>query len=412
MPDFSYKATDANGAIITGTRLAASEAELTAHLHQAGLHLLELKEIRFRAMRTFWETLTLGAVSRRELIEFSNNMGVMLRAGVPLIQSLSELHEDMGNRFFKNVIKGLINNIGAGDNLHEAMARFPKTFPEIYVSVIAIGEETGMLDNVFFDLARHYKRIDDLVLQTRRAFIYPAFVVGALLLVTYVYLFIVFPMLFSLLEQFDLELPLITIILQSISTFMQAWWPFILGCLIIFVLFFVLSKKLKVLELWLDWCELNLPGVKRVFIQLRMAFFMRYMAIMLGAGINVLRAMELATKSANNIILKRVLTNCLYEVTGGTSLSEAFRSKKIIPNMVTRMIVVGEESGKISEQMEYVAEQYEEDLTRRISWALAFLEPALIILLAVLALTLIMGILLPVYDLVTEFSNQASQATF
>jgi len=408
MPDFSYKATDASGAIITGTRSAASEAELAAHLHQVGLHLLEFKKTRFRALRTFWETLTLGSVSRRDLIDFSNNMGVMLRAGVSLIQSLSELHEDMGNRYFKNVIKSLIDNITAGDSLHEAMARVPRTFPEIYVNVIAIGEETGLLDNVFFDLARHFKRLDDLILQTRKAFIYPIFVVTALILAAWVYLSLVFPLLFSLLEQFEVTLPLITIIIQAFSDFMQVWWPLIFLGLVILTVLFVLSRRINTIRVWFDWCELNLPGIKRVFIQLRMAFFMRYMAILLGAGINILRAMELAIKSANNIILKRILTGCLYEVTGGTPLSEAFRSKKIIPNMVTRMIVVGEESGKISGQMEYIADQYEEDLTRRISWALAFIEPVLIFLLAGLALALIMGILLPIYDLVTELSSRAN----
>ena len=85
------------------------------------------------------------------------------------MQSLSELHEDMGNRYFKNVIKSLVDNITAGDSLNEAMAREPRTFPDIYVNVIAIGEETGLLDNVFFDLARHFKRLDDLILQTRKS---------------------------------------------------------------------------------------------------------------------------------------------------------------------------------------------------------------------------------------------------
>jgi len=410
MPDFTYKAADASGLIIKGVRSASSDAELAAHLHQAGLHLLEYRQTRFKALHSLLDMLKLGTVSRRDLIDFSNNMGVMLRAGVSLVQGLSELYEDADNRYFKKVIKALIDNITAGDSLNEAMSRESRTFPEIYVNVIAIGEETGRLDNVFFNLARHYKRIDDLILQTRKAFIYPAFVILALLLVSYVYLFIVFPMLFSLLEQFEVKLPLITEILWSISNFLQAWWPYILGAILLFALLFILSRKLKVFRLWFDWCELYLPGMKKVFIQLRMAFFMRYMAILMGAGVNILRAMELAIKSVNNIILKRTLDSCLYEVTGGTVLSQAFRSKKIIPNMVTRMIVVGEETGNISQQMEYVANQYEEDLTRRISWALAFMEPALIILLAVLALVLIMGILLPVYDLVTEFSNQASQS--
>jgi type II secretory pathway component PulF len=145
-----------------------------------------------------------------------------------------------------------------------------------------------------------------------------------------------------------------------------------------------------------------------VFIQLRMAFFMRYMAMLLGAGINTLRAMELGIKSINNLVLQGILSQCLIELTAGSMLSETFRSRKIIPNMVTRMIAVGEEAGNMSSQMEYIADQYDENLTRRISWALAIMEPVLIFLLAGLALALIMGILLPIYDLVTELSSQAN----
>ncbi|MDX1775821.1 MAG: type II secretion system F family protein [Desulfobulbales bacterium] len=408
MPNFYYKATDASGLILTGVRFATSDAELAGQLHQAGLHLLEYRQARFRILRSFWDLLVLGTVSRRDLIDFSNNMGVMLRAGVPLVQSLSELYEDMDNRYFKKVIKTLIDNITAGDSLNEAMARERKTFPEIYVNVIAIGEETGLLDNVFFDLARHYKRIDDLILQTRKAFIYPAFVIFALFLAAYVYLSMVFPLLFSLLDQFDVELPLITVIMQRISSFMQVWWPFILTGFILFLVLFILSRKLKMVRYWFDWCELNLPGIKKVFIQLRMAFFMRYMSMLLGAGITTLRGMELAIKSVNNLVLRKIMSGCHSEITAGAMLSDSFRKRKIIPRMVTRMIAVGEEAGNISRQMEYVADQYEEDLSRRISWALTIMEPVLIFILAGLALALIMGILLPIYDLVSELSSQVN----
>jgi type II secretory pathway component PulF len=410
MPNFSYKATDASGLIIKGMRFASSDAELAAHLHQAGLHLLEYKQTRFKTLHSVWEMLKLGNVSRRDLIDFSNNMGVMLRAGVPLVQSLSELQEDMDNRYFKKVIKSLIDNITAGDSLNEAMAREPKTFPEIYVNVIAIGEETGLLDNVFFDLARHFKRIDDLILQTRKAFIYPFFVILALFLAAYVYLSMVFPLLFSLLEQFEVELPLITVIMQKLSNFMQVWWPYVFAAITLLIVLFVLSRKLNTVRYWFDWCELNLPGVKKVFIQLRMAFFMRYMSMLLGAGINTLRGMELAIQSMNNLVLRKVMSGCHSEITAGSMLSDAFRKRKIIPRMVTRMISVGEESGNVSKQMEYVADQYEEDLSRRISWALTIMEPVLIFILAGLALALIMGILLPIYDLVTELSSQVNSS--
>jgi type II secretory pathway component PulF len=198
--------------------------------------------------------------------------------------------------------------------------------------------------------------------------------------------------------------------MQRISGFMQVWWPFVFAAMILLLVLFVLSRRWKTVRLWFDWCELNLPGIKKVFVQLRMAFFMRYMSILMGAGINTLRGLELAIKSMNNLVLQRIMEGCLRDVTAGSMLSEAFRKRKIVPRVIIRMIAVGEEAGNVSQQMEYVADQYEEDLTRRISWAMAIMEPVLIFMLAAMALALIMGVLLPIYDLVSGLSNQVNSS--
>ncbi len=409
MPDFSYKVADANGTISKGVRFAASEEELVAYLQRAGFHLLDYKKTRLGFLHTFWEFLRYGSISRRDLIDFSNSMGTMLRAGVSLVHCLSELQEDIANRYFKKVIGQLVDDITSGDSLNEAMSRAPRIFPEIYVGIIAIGEETGMLDKVFFDLARHLKRLDDLILQTRKAMIYPFFIILALLLVTWVYLSVVFPMLFTLLAEFEADLPAITVFIQSASNFMQAKWQFVFSGMVLLFILYVLFRRSRPVRYTLGWCELHLPFVNRIFIQLRMAFFMRYMSMLLGAGVELLRGMNLSIKATNNIIMQDILNGCMQEVTGGVMISESFRGKKIIPNMVVRMISVGEEAGRISEQMEYVADQYEEDLSRRISWAFEVMGPMVIFLLAGMALILIMGVLLPVYDLVTQLSSQANR---
>jgi type II secretory pathway component PulF len=409
MPDFFYKATDASGTIIKGVRFAESEDELALYLQRTGFQLVDSRETRLKKLHSFWELLQYGTVGRRDLIDFSNNMGSMLRAGVSLAHCLSELYKDMTNRYFKKVIKQLLQDITSGDSLHAAMARAPNVFSELYVNVISIGESTGKLDEVFFDLARHLKRIDDLVMQTRKALIYPFFVLVTIGLLVYVYLTYVFPMLFTLLAEFDTKLPRITIIIQSVSEFMQARWVIVFGlCMLVFVLY-VIGRRNRSVRYCFDWFELNVPLMKRFFIGMRMAFFMRYMSMLLGAGIDLLRGMELSIKSINNLYLQKILNECHEEVSAGAMISHSFRARKIIPNMVTRMISVGEEAGTVSEQMEYVADQYEEDLSRRINWLFEVMGPMTVFILAGLALFLIMGVMLPIYDLVTELSNQTNR---
>jgi len=142
---------------------------------------VEFKEARAQELRDILEGIQIGGIGRRDLVEFSTNMGVMVKAGVPLMTGLSELREDIDSAYFKRVLGQMIEDIQGGDNLYVAMSNQPKVFPELYVNVIQIGENTGGLDTAFFDLARHYKRIDDLIRNVRKAMIYPAFVVIALI---------------------------------------------------------------------------------------------------------------------------------------------------------------------------------------------------------------------------------------
>ena len=149
MPDFLYKATDASGTVIKGIRSAETVDELSLYLQRTGFHLLDYKRTRLKTFYSFWEFLKLGSVSRRDLIDFSNNMGTMIRAGVSLAHCLSELQEDMSNHYFKKVMGQLLQDITSGDTLNVAMARAPNVFPELYVNVVSIGEATGRLDKCF-----------------------------------------------------------------------------------------------------------------------------------------------------------------------------------------------------------------------------------------------------------------------
>jgi len=411
MPDYAYKAADSSGTIIKGVRFANNENELAIHLKEAGLYLVEFKEARARELRNILEGIQLGGVKRRDLIEFSNNMGVMVKAGVPLITALNELREDLEKKAFKKVLGEMIEDIQGGDNLYVAMGKQPKVFPELYVNVIQIGESTGSLDTAFFDLARHYKRIDDLIRNVRRAMIYPVFVVVALIIAAMVFLTLVFPPLFTLLLEFKVPLPLVTRAVMAVSQVLQAHWLLIILCIVGFVLIFFLLRRYKTTKYYIDWCELNFPGIRGLFIQLRMAFFMRYLAMLISGGLDILRSLDLAIQSVNNLVMQKYFIAARQRVIEGDLFSDSLRKIRFVPNMVSRMIGIGEEAGNMPQQMEYVADYYNEELERKISVYLALMEPILIFLLAALALALIMGVLLPLYNLVSTLSSGVGTGT-
>ena len=406
MPDYAYKATDPNGAIQRGIRFAESETELDAYFKQAGLLIIEYRETRARRFLRFLDKIQLGAVKRRELVEFSNNMGVMIQAGVPVIRALNEIRQDIGNRYFKKVLAGIIQRIEEGESLHKAMAGAEKVFPPLYASVIEIGENTGRLDTVFFDLTHHLKRLDNLIRETRNALIYPCFLLAAMVITTIVALFFVFPTLLDMMKEFDVPVPVVTKVVMSISESLHYKWPLYLLYLATLFALIYLARKNSQTRYCFDWCEMKLPGIRSLFLHLRLTFFMRYMAMLLNAGIDILRGMDLGIQSVTNLMLRKKLIACRQEITEGSQLSDAFKLSRIIPNMVIRMVAVGEESGNLPGQMELVADHYNEELSHRMGVALTMLGPILVFLIAVIVLALIMGILLPLYDLVSQMSVQ------
>jgi len=411
MPDYTYKAADTGGAIVKGIRFANNEDELAIHLKDAGLYLVEFKEARAREIRDILEGIQIGGVNRRDLVEFSNNMGVMVKAGVPLMTALNELREDIDIKYFKKILGQMIEDIQAGDNLYVAMSKQSKAFPDLYVNVIQIGENTGSLDTAFFDLARHYKRIDDLIRNVRKAMIYPAFVIIALIVATVVFLALVFPPLFTLLLEFDVPLPTVTKVVMAVSEVLQTSWLLVLLCTVGFVIIFFLLRRYKTTKYYIDWCELNFPFIRGLFIQMRMAFFMRYLSMLVSGGVDILRGLELAIQSVNNLVMQKFLTAARQRVIEGDLLSDSLRKIRFVPNMVSRMVSIGEEAGNMPEQMEYVANYYNEELERKIAVYLALMEPILIFILAAMALALIMGVLLPLYDLVSTLSSGVGTGT-
>jgi type II secretory pathway component PulF len=408
MPDYNYKAADANGALVRGVRFAHDAQELAVQLRMAGLALLEYRITKTNRLLDLFDKIEeLGGFKRRELIEFSNNMGTMIRAGVPLVRGLDEIREDTENKFFKKILSEIIADIEAGDTLSEAMSKRPKVFPSLYVNVVEIGESTGRLDSVFFDLARHYKRIDDLIRNVRKAMIYPAFVIVALLVAAFVFLTVVFPPLFQLLVEFEVPLPMITKVVMGVSNFIRTNLFLILGGIAVFIILFIVLRRNDKTKYYIDWGELNFPFLKKLFILLRISFFMRYLSMMLSAGMEILRSLELSILSINNLVIQKMLMAAREQVIEGEFLSDSLRRIRYIPHMVTRMIAIGEEAGNLPDQMEYVADHYNEELERRITAALALLEPILLVLLAALALALVLGVLLPLYNLVSELSTGA-----
>ncbi len=403
MAEYAFKAIDARGSIINGRRAANDEFELAAILRRSGLELLRARPVSSVRLFRSLQGVQFGRVSRMEVIEFSNNMGVMLKGGVPLAEALRELREDQGNRYFKSILDRVLVQIEGGAPLHAALQSHPRVFPAIYANIVEIGENTGRLDSVFFDLRKHFKRIEDLTKNARKAMIYPSAVLIILIAVSVFFLVQVFPTMFNMPTAFKVEkLPPMTSAFLWLSTLLQTHYLELSIGAVAFVVGIHILRRIKTTRYYFDWLELRLPYIRGFFLQLRMATFARYLAMLQSAGVDIVRSMELATQSTHNLVLERLLQHSRQRIMEGKALSETLRGGTLIPNMVVRMISVGETAGTLPEQLEFVADYYDEVLERRIAVALAVMEPLLILVLAGMTLSLIIALFQPMYGIFTD----------
>jgi len=198
---------------------------------------------------------------------------------------------------------------------------------------------------------------------------------------------------------------MITKIVMAVSTSLKDYWIVYLGGSALFIMVVIILRKYKPTRYWFDWVEIKIFFIRNVFIQLHMTFFLRYLALMLTAGVDILRGLDLSACSVTNFVVQKELLGCRKRIIDGAMFSQSLKQISFIPNTVIRMVAVGESSGNLPEQMDYLANVYNERLERIISVALAMLEPILVFTMAGLALSLVMGVLLPLYNMVSTLST-------
>jgi|GEM_PF-1443016 len=417
MADYVYKAIDTRGRVIKGAREANDMAELDHRLRQNELELLVAWE---KSPNTFMRFISdrkpkWGKVSLQEQIEFSHNMGIMLTSGVPLVDSMIELREDQENNFFKRILESIIEDVSSGTPLNQGMRKQSNTFPYIYTAAIEIGENTGKLDMVFLDLAKHYQRIADLRKEVLTIMAYPIFLIAMIWIASFYALFRALPALLNMLNEFGVENYLTKSELISkfvtFSTSHSIWVLLALSLLvcILLIYFFLALFRIKLFSKFFDYFKLYCPWIKNFFIQSYMAFFARYLSLLQATGVDILKSLDLTVQSINNRQLRKMLNNSRDQVESGTSLSKALKQNRFIPSMVIRMISVGEKAGTLSNQLEFVTNYYERGLQKKIQFILALMPAAIIVMIGIIILALIYWVGLPVYETIIQSPTQYNQ---
>ncbi len=394
MATFNYKAIDQTGRHAQGQIDALNEADLEIRLERMGLDL-----ITFKSTEKSTKAFSQNKVSNRDLVMFCFQLEQLTSAGVPIIDGLNDLRESTQNPYFQKVLGALAGEVEGGQMLSQAMAEHPDVFDEVFVNLVAAGEQTGRLPTVFENLSETLKWQDELMSQTKRLLAYPLFVfVVVMAAVTFLMIYLV-PEMVKFLNSLGQELPLNTRILIFISNaFVQYWW-LILGLPVVVVTGVAgYIRQSPEARYKFDYLKLKLPLTGDILHKIIMARFARYFALMYQTGIPILDAIKTCEKIVGNRVIADALSRAHAQINAGDSMSESFHNAGLFPPLVVRMIKVGENTGALDKSLLNVSYFYDRDVNEMMQKMLKLLEPALTVVLGLILAFIMMSVLGPVYD--------------
>lgn len=401
---YSYKAIDPEGAMVKGVAEAEDIGSVYGDLSSKGLYILSVRKAN-TAVANIKKAFMSRKIKRRDVIEFANNLSVMLRAGVPLLTALGDITVTTENKYIKTIIADIKRQTEMGMRFSDAVDFYKGIFPDVFVRLVKVGEETGRLEKSLADIANHLQRMEDLAQAIKRALIYPAFAIvtttGALIF----WLAYVLPKIMGTLKEMGVKLPLITRILLHVSDFAKAYWyliPFlpVAGFLVVQVL-----KRKEVTRYYVDAIKIRLPIVKLVVYNKLLALFSEQLRILIVAGLTIDRSFDIIADVIGNEVFKRAILMSRESISTGSRISDALREHKVFPPLVVRMVDIGETSGNLDEQFAFLSDHYLKKLDDISEKMGKMIEPIVIAVIGVLFAVIIVGLMFPLYDLITQFGK-------
>jgi len=402
MPVFKFTAKDKSGQTRSGTVEAATKT--------AALDTLKKQELVVVSFAEESGRITVGELFQRlrgvpfgEVVTFTRQLSTMMKAGLPLTQSLEILAAQTGNRTMREVVSDALRNVEGGLPLSQSLAKHPQVFPKVYASLLKAGEASGTLDKILVRLADTLEKQRDFRSKTKGALIYPAIVTLAMVGVFVIMVVFVIPKLSVMYETMGVQLPAPTRVLMSISTlFTKRWW--LLALIIIAAIFgWRALKKSQSGKYLLAQLNFRLPIFGKLSKQTELAEFTRTLSLLVGSGIPIVEALEIVAEAVKNPLYRDAIVAASEKVRRGTPLSEPLRTDPNFPPLVAQMIAVGEETGKLDDVLGKLAVYFEAEAEQTVKNLSTAMEPLIMILLGVMVGALVLSIILPIYQLTTQF---------
>jgi type IV pilus assembly protein PilC len=390
---FSWTGMDKKGNRVSGKSLAPDEAALRADLRRQGIAVTRVK----KQSQTFKAG---GKVNAGDIAVFSRQLATMLAAGIPLVQSFEIVGNGNDKPAMQKLVLDIKVDVEGGTSLHEALAKHPLYFDDLFVNLVEAGEQAGALETLLDKIATYKEKTEALKKKVKKALFYAAAVMVVAVIVTVILLLFVIPQFEELFKGFGADLPAFTQMVINMSRWLQDYW-FILfavmgGSAFTFIYF---HKRSRPMRQFLDRAMLKFPIIGPILYKSAIARFSRTLATMFAAGVPLVEALESVAGATGNIVYEGAVLRMRDEVATGQRLQRAMENTDLFPNMVNQMIAVGEESGSLDAMSAKVADFYEEEVDNAVDSMSSLLEPLIMAILGVLVGGLVIAMYLPIFKM-------------
>ena len=390
---FVWEGTDKKGKRIKGKMLAVSEAAVKADLRRQGVLAKKVrKEVQlFKSGKK---------INSEDIALFARQLATMLQAGIPMVQCFDIIGNGHDKPSMQKLVLAVKSDVEAGTSLHEALAKHPLYFDDLFVNLVEAGEHAGALETLLDKVATYKEKTEALKKKIKKALFYPAAVLGVAIIVSVILLIFVIPQFESLFKGFGADLPAFTQMVINLSKFVQdqGWWMMILiGAGVYAFLYF--KKRSRPMRRALDRMLLKAPVIGPIMVKASIARYSRTLSTMFAAGVPLVEALTSVAGATGNIVYEEATLRIRDEVSTGQRLQRSMEATGLFPNMVIQMIAVGEESGSLDQMAAKVADFYEADVDAAVDAMSSLLEPLIMAILGVLVGGLVIAMYLPIFKL-------------
>lgn len=414
MPQFTYKALDKKGIETQGVVTADNYKEAIKLIKQRDLYPTEVNQSVYSSPSlaekkekpvSLFSRLMQPSVKTKHIAPFINDLATLLDAGLPLVRALDVMTNQTISPGLIKIVKSLSADVEGGQTFSDSLGRYPKYFPPLFINMVKAGEMGGVLGESLSRLARIYEKNARLESRMKAALMYPATVLFfASMVVVFIVAFVV-PKFFTMFADMGSDIPAATQFLYDSSQFIQGYWPFfvvaIFGLIALVKFLYTVPKA----RFWFDKLKLALPVFGKLLKKVSISRFCRTFGTLLASGVPILQTLTVAKSAAGNVVYEQAIDRVKESLKEGESIAMQLTVKSLFPPLVTNMIMVGEETGTLSDMLMRVADRFDDDVDTMVAQLTSLIEPFLIVGLGMIVGFIVIALFLPLVSVVSNLTG-------